>query len=84
MKGWGGNSQVFKGYAKGEGKQPTQGMSDDKLISFEDASKNHSFGGKLKEGFIDISFDSDDLSQKFWDMAQPILLTVYQFSKMQL
>ena len=70
MEGWGGNSQVFKGFAKGEGKQPAQSMSDDRLISFEDASKNHSFGGKLKEGFVDISFDSDEVSQKFWDMAE--------------
>ena len=69
MKGWGGNSQVFKGYAKGEGKRPAQSMTDDKLISFKDASKNRSFGGKLNEGFVDISFDSDELSQKFFDMS---------------
>lgn len=61
---------IFKGYAKGKGKQPAQSMSDDKLISFEDASKNQSYGGKLKEDFIDISFDTDELSQKFWDMAE--------------
>lgn len=40
------------------------------MISFEDASKNQSYGGKLKEDFIDISFDTDELSQKFWDMAE--------------
>ena len=62
--------KVFKGYAKGEGKQPAQKMNDSDLVSFEVASKCDSYGGKLIKGFIDISFDTDELSQKFWDMAE--------------
>lgn len=61
--------EVFKGYAKGKGKSPTQKVKDENLISLEEASKHGSYGGILHEGFIDISFDSKELSDKFWNMA---------------
>ena len=31
---------------------------------------NQSFGAILNHDFVDISFDTDELSQKFWDMAE--------------
>ena len=60
--------EVFKGYAKGDGKKPAQKVKDDDLISFEEASKYNSYGAKLNEGYIDISFDSEEMSDKFRNM----------------
>ena len=72
---WNGNNQVFKTYVEGrssgDGKAPASKISGKaKILSFEEAEKCPCFGGVLNTGFIDISFDSDDLSQKFWDMAE--------------
>lgn len=64
--------KVFRTYVKGDGKSPAKGTSlkgKKTVLSFEQASKNESFGGLLQTGVIDISFDTDELSQKFWDMA---------------
>lgn len=38
-------------------------------MTFSEASKNDCFGAVLNDDFIDISFDSDEMSQKFWNMA---------------
>ena len=68
--GWKGNKEVFKGYATGDGKNPTMKVKDAKLLSWEQIEGNHSFGAILNKDYVDISFDSDELSQKFWDMAE--------------
>lgn len=67
---WKGNSVVFKGYATGDGKNPTMKVKGKNLLSWEQVRKNHSFGAILNDNFVDISFDTDELSQKFWDMAE--------------
>lgn len=74
---WKGNKQVFRTYVKGDssgdGKAPAKGMKlkgKKSVLSFEEADQNESFGGLLNKGFIDISFDSDELSEKFWNMAE--------------
>lgn len=67
---WTGNKEVFKGYATGDGKNPTMKVKDAKLLSWEQVEGNHSFGAILNKDYVDISFDSDELSQKFWDMAE--------------
>lgn len=62
----------FRTYVQGDGKSPASGQKlkgKKKILSFSDASKNDSFGGLLLEGVVDISFDTDELSQKFWDMS---------------
>ena len=33
--GWKGNKEVFKGYATGDGKNPTMKVKDAKLLSWE-------------------------------------------------
>lgn len=66
---WRGNDTVFKGYAVGKGKQPTVKVKDVKLMNWDGVSGNSSFGAVLNDGFVDISFDSDELSEKFWNMA---------------
>lgn len=61
---------IFKGYAKGENKQPIQSMSDNALIDYDAAEQFDSFGGKLNDDVIDISFDTKELADKFWDMSK--------------
>ena len=77
MCDWIGNNQVFRTYVKGseddDGKKPEKGLKlkgRKNVLSYEEASQNSCFGGLLQEGVIDISFDSDELSQKFWDMSE--------------
>lgn len=67
---WKGNDLVFKGYATGDGKQPSMKVKDKDLLRWGQVQKSKSFGAILNKNFIDISFDSDELSQKFWDMAE--------------
>lgn len=67
---WTGNSVVFKGYATGNGKKPTMSVKHSRLLSWVDVRDSHSFGGVLNQGYIDISFDSDELSQKFYTMVK--------------
>lgn len=73
MTEWTGNSQVFRTYLKGNGKSPAKGMKlkgVKDVLPWKEASKNDSFGAILNKDYVDISFDSDELSQKFWDMAE--------------
>ena len=71
-----GNDLVFKTYLKGkssgDGKGPDakQVKGKTKIMTFEEASKNDCFGAILNDDFIDISFDSDELSEKFWNMSE--------------
>ena len=67
---WKGNDVVFKGYATGDGKTPTMKVKGAKLLSWSEVCKNDSFGAILNDDYVDISFDSDELSQKFWDMSE--------------
>lgn len=65
--------KVFRTYVKGEGKSPAKGTKlkgRKKVLSYEEASESESYGGLLQPNVIDISFDTDDLSQMFWDMAE--------------
>ena len=66
---WQGNKQIFKGYAIGDGKKPSMKVTG-KLLSWKNVCKCDSFGAVLNDGYIDISFDSDELSQKFWEMSE--------------
>lgn len=67
---WKGNSVVFKGYATGDGKNPTMKVKGKNLLSWNKVKNCESFGAILNDDFIDISFDSNELSQKFWDMSE--------------
>ena len=67
---WKGNELVFRGYANGDGKKPSMKVKDKDLLKWEQVQKCKSFGAILNKGFVDISFDTDELSQKFWDMAE--------------
>ena len=45
-------------------------VKDAQLLQWDDVQGNQSFGAILNQDFVDISFDTDELSQKFWDMAE--------------
>ena len=68
---WQGNNMVFRTYVKGSGKRSVEKHKNIKHVrTFEDASQFESFGAVLNDGFIDISFDSEDMSERFLDMAE--------------
>ena len=71
---WKGNDQVFRGYVKGnpdgDGKSPASKVKGKDLQKWSEVSSCDCFGAILNEGYVDISFDSDELSQKFWEMAE--------------
>lgn len=71
---WKGNDQVFRGYVKGnpdgDGKSPASKVKGKDLQKWSEVSSCECFGAILNEGYVDISFDSDELSQKFWEMAE--------------
>ena len=59
----------FKGFAKGKGKQPIQKVDPEHLLTFDEIKDCDSYGAILQDGLVDTSFDSDELSQKYWDMS---------------
>jgi putative DNA primase/helicase len=71
---WNGNDQVFRGYVKGnpdgDGKSPASKVKGKGLQNWSEVSSCECFGAILNDEYVDISFDSDELSQKFWDMAE--------------
>lgn len=72
---WKGNETVFRTYVKGnpsdDGKAPAEKIKGKRNIrTFDDVSQFDCFGAVLNRGYVDISFDSDEMSQKFWDMAE--------------
>lgn len=69
MSKWNGNDLVFKGYAIGKGKKPIQKVKNANLKSWDDVIDSESFGAILNSEFIDISFDSEELSDMFLEMA---------------
>lgn len=71
MEKWQG---VFRTFLKG-GRKDGKGCVDrhkgiDHVRTFEEASKFECFGGVLKDGYVDISFDDADMSEAFLDMAE--------------
>ena len=65
---------MFRGYVKGnpdgDGKSPASKVKGKNLQKWSAVSSCECFGAILNDDFVDISFDSDELSQKFWDMAE--------------
>lgn len=68
---WKGNPKVFKSYLhwKPDQDNPKSGKSVNDS-SFEEAAKHSCFGAVLNDDFIDISFDTEELSDIFWKMAE--------------
>lgn len=67
---WKGNDIAFKGYVIGKGKQAIMKVKNVQLLSWDAVQRYRSFGTILNQYFVDISFDTNERSQKFWDMAE--------------
>lgn len=67
---WKGNDIAFKGYVIGKGKQAIMKIKNVQLLSWDAVQRYRSFGTILNQYFVDISFDTNERSQKFWDMAE--------------
>lgn len=75
MKKWKGNIEVFRAYfhgkdggnGKGVPNEPIKGMSGHEWGEVENDAY---FGAVLNDGFVDISFDSKELSDIFVKMAE--------------
>lgn len=71
---WTGNSTVFRTYVKGnpngDGKKPIEKIKGRQVIrTFDDASKFDCFGGVLNPDIVDISFDTNELSDMIWNIC---------------
>lgn len=65
------NDKVFRTYLKGNGKKSAEKHKGiDQVRTFEDASQFKSYGAILNDGFVDISFDSPELSDAFMNMCE--------------
>lgn len=65
------NDKVFRTYLKGNGKKSAEKHKGiDQVRTFEDASQFKSYGAILNDGFVDISFDSPELSDAFMNMCK--------------
>lgn len=75
-KGWKvlGYEVMFRTFLKGSGKSPSvpkgTKLKGKTFQTLEQVQDQKSYGGLLQKGFIDISFDTDELSQSFWEMAE--------------
>lgn len=74
MNEWKGNSEAFKTYFHGKlddnGKcVPAEKIKGMPGHSWEDVKNDENCGTVLNQDFIDISFDSKELSDAFWNMA---------------
>lgn len=67
---WKGNDIALKGYVIGKGKQAIMKVKNVQLLSWDAVQRYRSFGTILNQYFVDISFDTNERSQKFWDMAE--------------
>lgn len=72
---WTGNKTVFRTYFHGKVDKdgttsPAEKVKGMPGHTWNEVCNDNSFGAVLNDGYVDISFDSDELSQAFWDMAE--------------
>lgn len=75
MSEWDGNTEVFRAYFHGKTDENAKSIPAEKIKgakghSFQEVCQDDSFGAVLMDGFIDVSFDSPELSDAFWNMAE--------------
>lgn len=72
---WNGNSETFRSYFHGTldtngDSVPAEKIKDVPGHPWDEVKNDQNFGTVLNDGFIDISFDSKELSDAFWNMAE--------------
>lgn len=73
---WNGNDKVFRTYFHGKKKQdkekvrcvPAEKVKDQEGHSFEEVKNDDFFGAVLNPGYIDISFDTKEMSDAMFDI----------------
>ena len=75
MNTWNGNPEAFRAYFHGMLDKDGECIPAEKVKgmpghSFEEVCNDENFGAILNEGMLDISFDSRELSDAFWNMAE--------------
>ncbi|MCX4257862.1 MAG: phage/plasmid primase, P4 family [Oscillospiraceae bacterium] len=75
MSTWNGNQEAFRTYFHGMLDKDGDCIPAEKVKgmpghSFEEVCNDENFGAILNEGMLDISFDSKELSDAFWNMAE--------------
>ena len=75
MSTWNGNPEAFRTYFHGMLDKDGECIPAAKVKgmpghSFEEVCNDENFGAILNEGMLDVSFDSKELSDAFWDMAE--------------
>ncbi len=75
MSTWNGNPEAFRTYFHGMLDKDGECIPAEKVKgmpghSFEEVCNDENFGAILNEGMLDVSFDSKELSDAFWDMAE--------------
>lgn len=75
MSEWSGNSEAFRTYFHGRLDQNGSSVPAEKVKGvsghpWNEVCNDRDFGTVLSDGFIDISFDSREMSDCFWDMAE--------------
>lgn len=74
MSEWQGNTEAFRTYFHGKldkngGSVPKEKVKGMPGHLWDEVCNDRDFGAVLNDGFIDISFDSAELSDAFWNMA---------------
>ena len=75
MAEWNGNPEAFRTYFHGMLDKKGECVPAEKVKGmpghlFEEVCNDENFGAILNEEMLDISFDSKELSDAFWDMAE--------------
>lgn len=75
MSEWNGNSEAFRTYFHGKLDSNGDSVPVEKVKGmpghpWEEVCNDKNFGAVLTDGFIDISFDSKESSDSFWNMAE--------------
>jgi putative DNA primase/helicase len=72
---WTGNDIIFKTYVlgnpSGDGKHPKEKVKGrDYIHDWDEVEQEDCFGAILNDGFVDVSFDSQDMFNAFLNMAE--------------
>lgn len=75
MSEWSGNIEAFRTYFHGKldkngGSVPKEKVKGMPGHPWNEVCNDQDFGAVLNEGFVDISFDSEEASDSFWNMAK--------------
>ena len=77
---WNGNDTIFRTYIRGKRKSdknkvrciPAEKVKDGEGHPFDEVKDDMFFGAVLNDGYIDISFDTEEMSNAIYDIADSL------------